>query len=116
MRRLHIAGEIGANAWHDCEALRAKFPQATIGYSLGAAALCELGLYAHADNLLRLGLKQKPNEEELLEKYAWIAQLSENPREARRRWGKLKNSYPNNHAAGEVLEAVFRLTLRLCPI
>jgi tetratricopeptide (TPR) repeat protein len=82
-----------------CEAFRGKFPQANIGYSLGATALCELGQYADADNLLRPALKEKPNEEELLEKYAWVAQLSDNAREAKRRWRKLKASYPNNQAA-----------------
>lgn len=81
------------------EQFRAKFPQGMIGYSLAATALCELQRFADADDLLRMGLSQNPNDEELLEKYAWIAQRRENRREAKRRWRKLRAAYPENRAA-----------------
>jgi tetratricopeptide (TPR) repeat protein len=81
------------------EAFRAKFPSVMMGYSLGGTALCELGRYADADNVIRLGLERLPDDEELLEKYAWTAQLAGARTEARRRWRTLRKKYPDNHAA-----------------
>jgi tetratricopeptide (TPR) repeat protein len=82
-----------------CEAFRAKFPQDKIGYSLGATALCELEQYAEAESLIRQGLEWNPDDEELLEKHAWVAQFSGNEQEALQRWKKLRGEYPNNGTA-----------------
>lgn len=81
------------------EAYRDRFPQNSIGYSLGATALLELGQNADADNLVLLGLERMPEDEELLEKCAWVAQHGDNQPEAQRRWEKLKAAYPDNRAA-----------------
>jgi tetratricopeptide (TPR) repeat protein len=81
------------------EAFRAKFPLSVIGYSLGVSALVELERFADADVLILLGLEVAPQCEELLEKYAWIAQISGDLPEATRRWRKLKVVYPENQSA-----------------
>jgi tetratricopeptide (TPR) repeat protein len=81
------------------EAFRAKFPAVMMGYSLGATALCELGRYADADHVIRLGLDRLPDDEELLEKYAWAAQPAGGVHEAQRRWQSLREKYPDNQAA-----------------
>jgi tetratricopeptide (TPR) repeat protein len=85
-----------ADRW---EAFRIRFPLSIMGYSLGATALCELLRYAEADALIQVGLELDPEHEELLEKSAWVAQLSEDTTEARRRWEKLETQYPSNQAA-----------------
>jgi hypothetical protein len=72
------------------QAYRVKFPEMMSGYSLGATAMVELGLYADADRLIRLGLEIIPEDEELLEKHAWIAQLRENRPGAQRRVRKTR--------------------------
>jgi tetratricopeptide (TPR) repeat protein len=59
------------------DAFCTRFPASAIGYSLGATALCELGRFAEAANLVRLGLECIPQDEELLEKQAWVAGLSQ---------------------------------------
>ncbi|HUD65092.1 MAG TPA: glycosyltransferase 61 family protein [Candidatus Sulfotelmatobacter sp.] len=60
------------------EAFRTKFPQISIGYSLGATALVELGRHADADWLIRLGLQSIPDDVELLGKRRWLAELRTN--------------------------------------
>jgi tetratricopeptide (TPR) repeat protein len=81
------------------EAYRARFPRSSMGYSLGATAFLELEQYVDADNLVLLGLERIPEDEELLEKYAWVAHHSDNKLEAQRRWERLKAAYPHNRAA-----------------
>jgi tetratricopeptide (TPR) repeat protein len=73
--------------WQAC---RVKFPETVSGYSLGATALVEFGRYADADRLIRLGLERIPEDEELLEKHAWIAQLRKNRPGAHRRMRKTR--------------------------
>ena len=83
------------------EAYRMLFPDSAPGYSLGSVVLCELGRLADADNLVQLGLQRCPDDQELLEKHAWIAHLTQDESESQRRWQKLRASYPNNEAGRE---------------
>jgi tetratricopeptide (TPR) repeat protein len=92
-----------ASRW---EAFRARFPHDRIGYSLGATALCELGRYDEADDVLLLGLERHPNDEELLESFAWAAEFAANTSVARLRWTRLATEYPNNPTALNRLERV----------
>jgi tetratricopeptide (TPR) repeat protein len=80
------------------EAFRVKFPEMMVGYAMGATALCELGRYSDADEVIRLGLERHPDDETLLEKYAWTAHISQNESEARKRWRVLMTAYPKNQA------------------
>jgi tetratricopeptide (TPR) repeat protein len=66
--------------------------------------LCELGRFAEADSLVLKGLEFHPDDEELLENYAWVAQRQEDWPEAQRRWEKLKGIYPENRAAAKNLQ------------
>jgi tetratricopeptide (TPR) repeat protein len=81
------------------ESFRDRFPENKIGFSLGSVALCEAGRFADADSLALLGLEHHPDDEELLENYAWVAQRQEAWTEAQRRWRNLKAQHPNNRAA-----------------
>ena len=83
---------------------RARFPLSMMGYSLGATALGEIGKHAEADALLRQGLEFVPNDEELLEKHAWVAQFLEDRQEAQLRWERLRAEYPHNRAASKYLQ------------
>lgn len=78
---------------------RVRFPEYRIGFSLKSVALYELGRFAEADSLILEGLELHPDDEELLENYAWIAQRQEAFSEAQRRWGKLRRVYPANRSA-----------------
>lgn len=87
------------NAVSRWELFRERFPEYRIGFSLQSIALCELGQYADADSLLRQGMDFHPDDEELLENYAWVAQRQGALSEAQQRWWKLKAQYPHNRAA-----------------
>jgi tetratricopeptide (TPR) repeat protein len=89
------------NRW---ELFRDRFPEYRIGFSLESVALCELGRFAEADSLVLKGLEFHPDDEELLENYAWVAQRQEDWPEAQRRWEKLKGIYPENRAAAKNLQ------------
>lgn len=86
------------------EAYRGRFPDEVIGYVLGAVALCELERYAQADELVVQGLQHHPGQEELLEKYAWIAHLRADTEQACERLARLKAAYPGNPTAFEASE------------
>lgn len=81
------------------EQFRERYPQEKAAYSLGANALCELERYSEADDLVSLGLQYFPNEEELLETKAWIAQHAGDRKEATLRWKQLRAEHPENLAA-----------------
>jgi tetratricopeptide (TPR) repeat protein len=85
------------------ELFRERFPEYRIGFSLQSVALCELGRFAEADSLILAGLELHPDDEELLENYARVAQRQEAFDEARRRWEKLQRIHPENQAAAENL-------------
>jgi hypothetical protein len=64
-----ITGEIGEKAWRT-GIMPDQISLRPLAYSLGATALCDLGQWADANDLLRLGLNRNRNEVELREKYA----------------------------------------------
>lgn len=86
------------------ELFREKFPEHKIGFALESVALCELGRFTEADSLILTGLEFHPDDEELLEKYAWVAQRQEAFAEALRRWEKLRSVCPENRAAAANLQ------------
>jgi tetratricopeptide (TPR) repeat protein len=83
------------------EAFRANFSQFRIGFSLGAAALVELGRYDDADRLIRLGLESHSHDRELLEKQASLAKLRRQRHEAPRQRRRPKVSRPSNQTSEE---------------
>ncbi|MGA2049995.1 MAG: glycosyltransferase 61 family protein [Terracidiphilus sp.] len=86
------------------ELFRDRFPEYRIGFSLESVALCELGRFVEADSLVLKGLEFHPDDEELLENYAWVAQRQEDWPEAKRRWERLIGIHTENRAAAKNLQ------------
>src|SRR4051794_10431068 len=93
-----------AEALKRWNAVRANFPDSGNAYSLGAAALRELGRLDEAEDLLRDAFERSPPDFSLFVERARIAEMRGDMTEAQQRWAALKAAFPR-HSLGYTAEA-----------
>lgn len=78
-----------------CENLRATFPEEPAGYSIGAAALRELGRLDEVETVLAAALDLFPGNPGIANESAWAAVQRKNWPEALRRWQLVRDWFPD---------------------
>jgi tetratricopeptide (TPR) repeat protein len=99
-----IAAEYGwlahiAHDWPEAAtrwaALRANFPQLSVGWTCGAVALREQQAFDAADALLQDALARFPADPGVWQEYAWIATARRNWTQAAARWAQVRAHFPD---------------------
>jgi tetratricopeptide (TPR) repeat protein len=81
------------------QALRARFPDAPVGYTCGAIALREQHDIAGAEALLRDAIRRWPEDASVWQEHAWLAAAQRDWPEAAARWAQVRERFPDRPEA-----------------
>jgi tetratricopeptide (TPR) repeat protein len=77
------------------EALRANHPELPVGWTSAAVALRNANRFSDAEDLLRSAMSVFPLERAAWVEYAWLASAARNWPAASRRWGYVRERFPD---------------------